>query len=232
VLKIPEIEEQAQVECELYRATCGYFEGKGKAIYFKNLGLVPVEYLGFQGTVRRSIKSPYMEVGGGILMPPYPTTLFQVPFPIDASVLLSHLNRLRSAIDAVHEAGWLHGDVKPQNIFISVDGLVWLGDYGSSREYAQINTYGGGTVAFQCSDVPYYQDHRKFDLVGLALSILSKMMQDEAYASLYRFQGPKQSELVAKINLIDSSACKSKDEQLESETELANLREALLSLVS
>jgi hypothetical protein len=73
---------------------------------------------------------------------------------------------------------------------------------------------------------------RKFDLVGLALSILSKMMQDGAYASLYRFQGPKQSELVAKINLIDSSACKSKDEQLQSETELANLREALLSLVS
>jgi serine/threonine-protein kinase len=41
------------------------------------------------------------------------------------------------ALDAVHRAGYLHGDVKPGNLMISADGHATLLDLGFVREIAQ-----------------------------------------------------------------------------------------------
>jgi serine/threonine protein kinase len=76
------------------------------------------------------------------------------PFPCALPYRSMRFATIPQTTAAVHAAKWLHGDVKPQNIFISADGLVWLGDYGSSQRYEDIaKNYCEGTPQFQCSDI-------------------------------------------------------------------------------
>lgn len=41
--------------------------------------------------------------------------------------------QVAEALQALHEAGWMHGDVKPSNIFVSPEGHVTLLDLGFAR---------------------------------------------------------------------------------------------------
>jgi len=49
------------------------------------------------------------------------------------------------ALDALHAAGWMHGDVKPSNLFVSPEGHVTLLDLGFARRPAEI-----GSVLDRC----------------------------------------------------------------------------------
>jgi eukaryotic-like serine/threonine-protein kinase len=58
------------------------------------------------------------------------------------------LDRIEPSLRFIHAGGWLHGDVKPSNIFIDVEGGLWLGDFGSSVKHGDIRArFGGGTPA-------------------------------------------------------------------------------------
>jgi serine/threonine protein kinase len=108
----------------------------------------------------------------GILMPRYACTLSNIPPPMDASWALRVLSRMTAALHAVHAAGWVHGDVKPSNIFIDFAGEAWLGDYGSSRRMSDVDSYTGGTPAFQCADISV-TERARFDRVCLAVTLCS-----------------------------------------------------------
>jgi serine/threonine-protein kinase len=41
--------------------------------------------------------------------------------------------QVAEALDALHEAGWMHGDVKPGNVFVSPEGHATLLDLGFAR---------------------------------------------------------------------------------------------------
>ena len=70
--------------------------------------------------------------------------------------------------------GWLHGDVKLSNIFLDYSGDAWLGDpFGSSVRLIEIRcSFTGGTPTFQCGDVLVKREPLRFDLIGLAMSVL------------------------------------------------------------
>jgi serine/threonine protein kinase len=91
---------------------------------------------------------------------------------MSAAYALKVLARLAPTLRFLHASGWLHGDVKPGNIFLDYSGCAWLGDYGSSVRLAEAARYTGGTPAYQCADIDPAAAPLRFDLAGLAVTLL------------------------------------------------------------
>lgn len=108
-------------------------------------------------------------------MPAYHCSVSDIPSPLmDEEFILHQGRRIQQALATMHCEGYLHGDVKPSNIFVDSAGLWWLGDFGSSVPLARARQeFRGGTLLFQCEGVD--ADTPRFDFHGLAITILSKM---------------------------------------------------------
>ena len=63
--------------------------------------------------------------------------------PVSAQRAVSVATLLAAGLAALHEAGYLHGDVKPSNIGFMPSGLPKLLDFGLARETNDADTQGG-----------------------------------------------------------------------------------------
>ena len=72
--------------------------------------------------------------------------------PVPAARALDIAALLADALAALHEAGYLHGDVKPSNVGFAADGSPKLLDFGLARE-ANDATSGGGTARYLSPEV-------------------------------------------------------------------------------
>ena len=176
VLKVPRNPGQAELECMVWNEV-------GAAAMANDLSLVPVEYVslgGYHSVLTSKDKSDMTHVRAGVLMPQYACTLANMPVPVDETYGLHVFDRIFAALEFLHEHAWMHGDVKPSNIFIDAVGRSWLGDYGSSQPFDKVvSQYTGGTPAYQCDEArtqllsggsPIW-----FDKIGLAISILCRL---------------------------------------------------------
>lgn len=167
LLKVLTRQHDATAECQLWQAV------NAASTSPEGTFCVPVTLLDLSGEHAVSLAGGGADVvplRTGILMPRYACTLSNIPTPLPAAWALRVLSRMAVALRAVHDAGWVHGDVKPSNIFIDFRGDAWLGDYGSSRRVSQVFSYTGGTPAFQCADVGV-EEHERFDTACLAVTL-------------------------------------------------------------
>lgn len=172
VLKVNNVASKSVSECRLYAAL-------GSDAVKCGIALVPVRLLNLDKSSEhqstRASPSRKMSPFVGLLMPCYAYSFDDLPAPIPSKYALEVFRRTIAAIDFIHDRDWLHGDVKPGNIFCDWNGQAWLGDYGSSVPYDALRAFTGGTPKYQCSDVSHLDRPRLFDGVGLVLSLLERL---------------------------------------------------------
>ena len=73
------------------------------------------------------------------------------PVPAARAVDIGAL--LADALAALHEAGYMHGDIKPSNVGFTSDGSPKLLDFGLARETSDAAATRGGTVRYLSPEV-------------------------------------------------------------------------------
>ncbi|HEY2894493.1 MAG TPA: serine/threonine-protein kinase [Pirellulales bacterium] len=109
-------------------------------------------------------------LAAGLKEPPY---YLAMPW-IDGASLAEHIRRhatlelpvvfwiarqVAQSLEALHDAGWMHGDVKPENILVSPSGHATLIDLGFARHKAECSSFADravlGTLRYAAPEMLY-----------------------------------------------------------------------------
>jgi serine/threonine protein kinase len=123
-----------------------------------------IELLRREALVGRQVAHPHLIaiLAAGLVRPPYFVVMPWLEgrtlakrlagrVGIDVPVALWIGRQVAEALDALHAAGWTHGDVKPTNIFISPEGHVTLLDLGFARRGEETGSAVDRCVMGTCS---------------------------------------------------------------------------------
>jgi serine/threonine protein kinase len=69
----------------------------------------------------------------------------------DLPMILWTVRQVAEGLDALHVSGWMHGDIKPENIFLSPEGHVTLLDLGFARRPDEAGSVVDRCVAGTCN---------------------------------------------------------------------------------
>lgn len=122
---------------------------------FQHPGVVPVKRLVkanqtaymVMGFVEGETLTEYMKKSGG---------------KVAAPQLIAWTDQLLSALDKVHQAGLLHRDIKPGNVYIGSDGNAMLLDFGAARRVAaEASQSITGVISAGYSPIEQYSESTK-----------------------------------------------------------------------
>ena len=125
------------------------------------------------------------------------------------ALLNGWLPQIADALDFVHESGFIHRDVKPDNIFFDEQGLAYLGDFGivkaaseatDSREGTRLTMTGTviGTPEYMAPEMAMGEDYdHRSDQYSLAVTVY------ESLDGAPPFQGPTPAAILVKLTTTD-----------------------------
>jgi eukaryotic-like serine/threonine-protein kinase len=93
--------------------------------------------------------------------------------PTDLSEIIAIIRQVCAALEHAHTHGIIHGDLKPENVLITADGIAKLSDFGLARSVASRITGEGkliGTVFYMAPEQALGQAvDRRMDLYALGV---------------------------------------------------------------
>ena len=113
--------------------------------------------------------------------------------PIPPLEALSTITGLADALAALHEKGFLHGDIKPSNIVYASNGSPKLLDFGLARETDDTVT-AGGTLRFMSPEVLSGRPADEADDVWSLCVVLYEMVSGR-----HPFAAPDIDEMMGRI---------------------------------
>ncbi len=127
----------------------------------------------------------------GSISPVYIMSLNKLSAPLPKNMILKMCQRICSALDFIHNRGWVVGDIKPSNLFIDSNGDVDIGDFGGavrlgsdlkeySPDYLPADLYGPATI--------------RVDYACLVVTVLEKIVGRPSITSV--------DGLMASVNLL------------------------------
>jgi hypothetical protein len=90
------------------------------------------------------------------------------PSPLSLLAKVRIIAQAARALEAVHRAGYLHLDIKPENFFLNPDGRVVLLDFGTARRPAEATVPGPGQAV-----TPAYSAPEQFPQTRYAAPLLT-----------------------------------------------------------
>ena len=100
------------------------------------------------------------------------------PVGLDLPVVLWIVRQVAEALEGMFEAGWIHGDIKPDNVFVSPQGHVTLLDLGFAKRVAEA---GGKSQLGKAGSI----DWRYFTGTGSYLAPESVTMSADVRSDIY-----------------------------------------------
>jgi Protein kinase domain len=99
--------------------------------------------------------------------------------PLSVRLALSLARQLADALRVIHEAGRVHGDIKPANIFVNASGTLKLGDFGLGNAKGctiLFSAIAGGTPGYVAPEVALgYSTTPAADVYSLAVTLFEML---------------------------------------------------------
>lgn len=102
---------------------------------------------------------------------------------------LWYLRQAAAALAALHDCGWLHGDVKPQNMLVSAQGHLTLIDLGLARQLDSAECRadrwlaGGAQYLAPEAFIPASQLSPAVDIFSLGLTLLTLLLGEKSFSN-------------------------------------------------
>ena len=97
------------------------------------------------------------------------------------------MRQVARALDALHEAGIVHGDIKPSNVLVHREDHAYLVDFGVARrsEYAdaRTNELVGGTPAYAAPETADGVPNPASDLYALGCVVFELLTGERPFGS-------------------------------------------------